>query len=95
MAEVLTNIEKLLDEKAITMKKITLEMMMEYIDKKAPNDKAWFKNIAYQDKNGNAKTTYQHLNAVKRFCERYDAFRGLIPVKKEKTPNKSEQLMNW
>ncbi len=69
-------------------KKITLEMMMDYIETNAPEDKEWFKSVAI-DKNGN----YQHLIAVRAFCNRY--MKDIIPEKKEKAPNKSEKLKNW
>ena len=78
-----------------SMKKIKLEDMMSYIETKAPNDKAWFKTVAYQNKEGITKDSYQHLNAVKQFCLRYEEFRSLIPTAKAKEPNKSEKLMNW
>lgn len=76
-------------------KKITLDDMMKYIEEKAPTDKTWFKEIAFTDVNGNEKKTYQHLNAVRKFCKRYEEFSHLIPEKKEKEPNKSEKLKNW
>lgn len=77
-----------------SMRKIKLEDMMSYIEAKAPTDKAWFKTVAFQNKDGVTQKSYQHLNAVKQFCLRYEEFRSLVP-KSAKEPNKSEKLMNW
>ena len=69
-------------------KKIKLDDMIEYIEKNAPKDKAWFKSVAF-DSNGK----YSHLKAVKEFAGKY--FPEIIPTKKEKAPNKSDKLKNW
>lgn len=69
-------------------KKITLDDMMKYIDEKAPQDKAWFKEIAL-DENGN----YQHLTAVRAFCGKY--MPELLPVKKPKPITGKEKLKGW
>lgn len=81
-------------ENKLTKKKITLEFMMKYIEEKAPNDKAWFKKVAYQNKDGETQESYQHLNAVNQFCDRYEEF-AYLNDKKEKEPNKSLKLENW
>lgn len=83
------------EKKFESMKKIKLEDMMSYIEAKAPTDKAWFKTVAFQNKDGVEQKSYQHLNAVKQFCLRYEEFRDLIPKAKAKEPNKSEKLMKW
>ena len=67
-------------------KKITLEEMMQYIEKNAPKDKEWFKSVALE----NGK--YVHLKARKAFCEKY--MPEIIPTKKE-VEKKSEKLLNW
>ena len=73
-------------------KKITFEDMVEYIEKNAPKDKAWFKETAMVvDKKGNYR--YNHLKAKKAFCERY--MPEIIPQKKEAKPNKSDILKDW
>ena len=68
-------------------KKITLEMMMNYIIANAPEDKEWFKSVALID------GKYRHLEARKAFCEKY--MPDIIPVAKKKEPLKSELLLNW
>ena len=67
-------------------KKIKLEDMIAYIEKKAPKDKAWFKSVAFVD------GKYSDLKAVKAFAERY--FPDIVPTKKE-TVKKSDILNNW
>ena len=53
-----------------------------------PEDKAWFKSVAY-----NAKGKYQHLTAVRKFAERY--MEDIIPKAKPKVPKKSDVLKDW
>lgn len=80
---------------------LKLEQMKEYIEKNAPQDKAWFKKIAIserkiKDKDGNVIKTikaYNHLTARRKFCERY--MPDLLPVAKPKKENKSQFLENW
>ena len=67
-------------------KKISLDDMITYIEENAPNDKAWFKSIAF-DENGK----YQHLVAVRKFCEKY--MPGVIPTPKKK--NAKDKLAKW
>lgn len=69
-------------------KKITAEDMKEYIDKNAPADKAWFKSVAF-DENGK----YQHLIAVRAFCDRY--MPDIVPKAKEKKAPASDIFANW
>ena len=68
-------------------KRITCDMMMNYIVENAPQDKAWFKSVAIT--NGQ----YDHLNARKQFCLRY--MPDLIPKAKAKEPKKIDLLSNW
>lgn len=39
---------------ATDYKKITLDEMLDFIEANYSNDKAWFKAVAFQDKDGNA-----------------------------------------
>ena len=68
-------------------RKITLDDMVQYIEQNAPKDKAWFKTVAFV----NGK--YNHLRAKKEFCTKY--MPEIIPVRKEKAPNKSDVLKEW
>ena len=45
------------------------------------------------DKDGNAVKKYNHLNAVRKFCEKYAP--ELIPVAKEKKIPATKRLENW
>lgn len=74
--------------KKFEFKKITLQDMKEYIEENAPQDKAWFKKEAFDDKG-----KYQHLVAVRAFCDRY--MPDIIPVAKPKAPKVSEILKDW
>lgn len=76
-----------------SFKKITFDEMADYIEANHPEDKAWFKEIAFQDKNGNSVNKYNHLNAKLRFCEKYAP--ALIPVAKEKKEPVTKRLENW
>ena len=73
-------------------KKITLDAMCDYIEKNYPSDKKWFKSVAYADKDGNKVKKYNHLNAVRKFCEKYAP--ELIPEKKVKAPA-TKRIENW
>lgn len=79
--------------KAESFKKISLDEMCDFIEKNYPEDKAWFKKVAYEDKDGNAVKKYNHLNAVRKFCEKYAP--ELIPVAKEKKIPATKRLENW
>ena len=74
-------------------KKITLDEMMDYIEANYPEDKAWFKKVAFQDKDGNAIKKYNHLVAVREFCTKYAP--ELLPVAKEKKPSPTKRFENW
>jgi len=76
-----------------SFKKITFNEMADYIENNHPEDKAWFKEIAFQDKNGNPVNKYNHLNAKLSFCKRYAP--ALIPVAKEKKEPVTKRLENW
>lgn len=69
-------------------RKITLDYMKTYIEKNAPQDKAWFRSIVFD-----AKGKYQHLIAVKAFCERY--MPEIIPVAKPQKPKVSDAIKDW
>ena len=56
--------------------------MMDFIAEKHPDKKEWFKQIAFEDKNGNKLEKYNHLNAKKKFCKEYAP--SLLPKKKAK-----------
>ena len=71
-------------------KKIKREDMMKFIAEKHPEDKEWFKKVAFQNKKGEDLERYNHLNAVKCFCERYA--KSLLPKKKAKGKDIFE---NW
>lgn len=64
-------------------KKITLSEMMKYIEENAPEDKKWFKGVAYQNKKGEKLDSYNHLNAVREFCKKYAEH--LLPEKRTRT----------
>lgn len=78
---------------ADSFKKITFEEMADFIEKNHPEDKEWFKKVAFQNKNGEELNKYNHLNAKLRFCERYAP--NLIPVAKEKKEPITRRLENW
>lgn len=73
-------------------KTITFEEMADFIEKNHPEDKEWFKEVAFQDKNGKKLEKYNHLNAKLKFCEKYAP--ELIPQAAPK--NKvTKRLENW
>lgn len=78
---------------AENFKKITFDEMADFIEKNYPEDKAWFKEVAFQDKNGNETKKYNHLNAKIKFCEKYAP--SLIPVAKEKKEPVTKRLADW
>lgn len=78
---------------AESFKKITFDEMADFIENNHPEDKAWFKEVAYQNKDGEKVDKYNHLNAKLRFCEKYAP--NLIPVAKPKEAPKAKRLENW
>lgn len=76
-----------------SFKKISLDEMMDFIEANHPNDKAWFKEVAFQDKDGNKSEKYNHLNAVRQFCKKYAP--ELIPVAQKKAVPPTERFNNW
>lgn len=74
----------------IPFKKITVEDMVDYIEKNdnTESTKKWFKSVAF-----NEEGKYQHLVAVRAFCEKYCP--EIIPVAKEKKPKASDLLKDW
>lgn len=84
------------DNSNYNYKTLSLEQMVEYIEKNAPQDKAWFKSQAFKTyitKDSEEKSKYSHLEARKAFCERY--MPEIIPVAKKREPKKSLLLENW
>ena len=79
--------------KADSFKKITLDEMCDFIEKNFPEDKAWFKQVAYEDKNGKPLAKYNHLNAVRKFCEKYAP--DLLPVAKDPKTPATNRLKDW
>ena len=72
-------IERIMELKDFDFKTMTLDQMAEYIEEKAPQDKGWFKSIAYIDKG--EKKVYSHLRAKREFCKKY--IPEILPVAKE------------
>lgn len=86
-----------MEKKDFDYKTMTLDQMAEYIEEKAPQDKGWFKSVAFIDsetKEG-TKKKYVHFTARQEFCKRY--MPELIPVAKEpkKETRAKEILENW
>lgn len=79
--------------KADSFKKITLDDMCDFIEKNYPEEKAWFKEVAYKDKEGKPVAKYNHLNAVREFCKKFAP--ELLPVAKEKKTPATKRLENW
>lgn len=76
-----------MSKEKLEYKKITAVDIFNYIEKNAPDDKEWFKSIAF-DENGK----YQHLIAKRAFAEKY--MPEIIPVAQEKTPA-SDIFKDW
>ena len=74
-------------------KKITLDDMCDFIEAHFPEDKAWFKKVAFQDATGANVGKYNHLNAVRKFCEKYAP--DLLPKPKEKPIPKTARFDKW
>lgn len=72
----------------VEFKKISLDFMIEYIENNAPQDKAWFKSVAF-DENGR----YQHLRTVRAFCKKY--MPEIIPEAKPKKAPISNKIKDW
>ena len=82
-------------------KKVSFDEMREFIESYHPEDKAWFKKVAFSknddtpntDKKGNLK--YNHLNAKRKFYIRY--FKDELPVAEQKKEpvNVFEKLKDW
>lgn len=90
-------IEKVMEKKDFDYRTVTLDQMAEYIEQKAPQDKEWFKNVAFIDKETKegTKKQYLHFTARKEFFERY--MPELIPVaKKPKKETRAKEILeNW
>lgn len=74
-------------------KHISLKEMMAFIEAEHPEDKGWFKEVAFQDKYGHEVKKYNHLNAKREFCVKYAP--ELLPKKQAKAKALSEQLADW
>lgn len=61
---------------------LTREEMMEFIAENHEDKKAWFKEVAFQKKDGTPTDKYNHLNAKYQFCDKYA--KSLLPKKKVK-----------
>ena len=72
-------------------RKITLDMMIKFIDENHPEDKEWFKKVAMQDANGNDTGKYNHHNAVEKFCEKYASSYEI----KSNSKSGTNRLNNW
>ena len=68
--------------------KIKVADIHEYMKDKSAEEKKAFKEVAF-DENGK----YQHIKAKRYFCEKY--FPKLVPVKKDKAPNKADIFKDW
>lgn len=80
-----------IDGEEIEFKKITLDVMCDYIEKNHPEEKEWFKKVCYQNKKGEPQEKYNHLNAVRKFCEKYFE---LPPAAEPKVPA-TKRFENW
>ena len=70
-----------------SLKKITLNDMVEFLNDKTKEEQEWFLGEAFDD---NGK--YQHLKATRAFCGKY--MPELLPNKSNKT-RKSDILLQW
>lgn len=75
-----------------TYKEITLEDMIAYIDEKAPEFKAEFKEIAIIV-NEEGKPKYNSAKAKHAFCKKF--MPELLPKKKEPKKTKTQILLDW
>lgn len=76
---------------------ITFEHMKAFIFSKHPEDKEEFKKAALitkTDKNGKEKTVYNHSEALKWFCKKYDDEFEKLKLK-VKNSKKVDDLLNW
>ena len=70
-----------------------IDEMMDFIEANYPKDKKWFKQIAFQNKDGKDTGKYNHLNAVRCFCDRY--MPDLLPQKAAPKVKASDSLKDW
>ena len=75
-----------------SMKELTLEFMMDYIERKDPSFKPEFKKAALR-KNKNGDVRYNAAAARYAFCNKFVP--ELIPKKKGKKPTKTQILEKW
>ena len=75
-----------------TMKDLTLEAMMQFIDEKAPDFKEDFKKVALvENKNGDIR--YNSAKARHAFCDKF--MPELLPKKKSPKKTKTDLLKEW
>ena len=77
---------------AESFKKLSFTEMADFIETEYPEDKAWFKRVCFENKDGEKVAKYNHLNAKLRFCEKYAP--ELIPQAKPKM-SVTKRLENW
>lgn len=75
-----------------TMKDLTPEVMMAYIEKEAPDFKDEFKSVALKE-NKHGVIRYNSAAARHAFCKKF--MPELLPPKKEKKPTATDLLKNW
>ena len=78
---------------AESFNKISFDDMADFIEANYPEDKAWFKEVAFQNKDGEKVDKYNHLNAKRQFCKKYAP--ELIPVAKEQKVPVTKRLADW
>lgn len=78
---------------AESFNKISFDDMADFIESNYPEDKAWFKKVAFENKEGEKVAKYNHLNAKRQFCKKYAP--DLLPVAKAKKVPVSKRLENW
>lgn len=75
-----------------TMKDLSLEYMMEYIENEAPDFKADFKAAALLE-NEKGEVKYNSAKAKRAFCAKF--MPELLPKKKEPKKTKTQILQEW
>ena len=75
-----------------TMKDLTLEAMMQFIDEEAPDFKDDFKKVALVE-NKNGAIRYNSAKARHAFCEKF--MPELLPKKKAPKKTKTDILKEW
>ena len=82
-------------------KKVKFDEMVDFISTEHPGDKAWFKKIAFEKKNGEpyldkkGNPKYNHLNAKYQFYSKYFPSELPAPAEKKESVNVIEKLKDW